>query len=61
MTENISKKWNKSAYVNMEYPIPVEMLRNKQYITVTFKSAEYNIAGKVAAVRLLKAKNTIKQ
>lgn len=61
VTENISKKWNKSAYVNMEYPIPVEMLRNKQYITVTFKSAEYNIAGKVAAVRLLKAKNTVKQ
>ena len=54
VTENIAKKWNKNAFVNVEYPIPTEMLKNKQYITVTFQSKNNNTAGKVAAVRLLK-------
>ena len=56
LTENVSKKWNKGSFINVEYPIPAEMLKNKQYINITFQSRENSIAGRVAAVRLLHTK-----
>lgn len=56
LTENVSKKWNKGNFINVEYPIPAEMLKNQQYINITFQSRENSIAGRVAAVRLLHTK-----
>lgn len=56
LTEDISKKWNKGSFINVEYSIPAEMLKNKQYINITFQSRENSIAGRVAAIRLLRAK-----
>jgi len=54
VTENIIGKWNKNDFVNMEYKIPVEMLRSKTQITVKFVAAERNNAGRIFYVRLLK-------
>lgn len=53
-TENISGKWNKDDFVNIEYPIPVALLKNKSVITVTFKGKEANKAGRIFYLRLLK-------
>lgn len=53
-TENISGKWNKSSFVNVEYSIPATLLNNKSVITVTFKGKAGNFAGGVFYLRLLK-------
>ncbi|MCL2005736.1 MAG: glycoside hydrolase family 127 protein [Planctomycetaceae bacterium] len=54
-TENISGKWNKDVFVNVEYKIPAEMRQSKERITVKFSAREGNIAGGVFDVRLLKS------
>jgi DUF1680 family protein len=53
-TENITGKWNKDDFTDVEYPIPVKMLKNKEYITVKFRPGESNNAGRIFHVRLLK-------
>ncbi|MDR3262306.1 MAG: glycoside hydrolase family 127 protein, partial [Tannerella sp.] len=40
ITENIAGKWNKSEFVNVEYPIPAKMLKGKESITVRFQAKE---------------------
>lgn len=57
-TENISGKWNKSSFMNVEYPIPATLLQNKSVITVTFKGKSGNFAGGVFYLRLLKPLET---
>ena len=52
--ENVTGKWNKNEFVNVEYPIPAEMVRGKAAIAVRFLCAGSNIAGGVFYVRLLK-------
>jgi len=54
VTENISNKWNKSEFINVEYKIPAEILRSKTYITVKFVGTERNNAGRIFYVRLVK-------
>jgi hypothetical protein len=54
VTETISGKWKKENFVNVEYKIPYEMLKDKKTITVMFKGKKDNIAGGVFKVRLLK-------
>ncbi|MDR0505633.1 MAG: T9SS type A sorting domain-containing protein [Dysgonamonadaceae bacterium] len=54
VTENVVGKWNKDEFVNVEYPIPVNMVRGKTSITVKFKCRPGSIAGGVFCVRLLK-------
>jgi hypothetical protein len=54
VTENISGKWNKNAFVDMEYKIPAEMVAAKKYVTVTFRSKSGNTAGGIFHVRILK-------
>lgn len=54
VTEDITGKWNKNEFVNVEYKIPVEILRSKTHITVKFTGTERSNAGRVFFVRLLK-------
>jgi hypothetical protein len=54
-TENITGKWNKNEFVNVEYPVPPEMVRGKDSITIQFQCVGNNIAGGVFYLRLLKA------
>ena len=54
VTENITDKWNKNEFVNVEYKIPAEMLKSQTYITVKFTGTERNNAGRIFDVRLLK-------
>lgn len=56
VTENISNKWNKDEFVNVEYKIPVEMLKGKKSVTVTFKGKTNNAVGRVFKVRLVNPK-----
>jgi len=54
VTENISGKWNKNEFMNVEYKIPTEMLKSKASVTVKFAGIEQNNAGRIFFVRLLK-------
>lgn len=54
VTESTSGKWNKNAFVDVEYKIPAEMVKAKKYVTVTFRSKDGNTAGGVFHVRILK-------
>lgn len=56
VTENISRKWQKDDFVNVEYKIPSGLLKGKTSVTVTFKSKTDNVAGGVFKVRLVKTK-----
>lgn len=53
ITENLREKWSKDLFYQIEYDIPVEFLKSKKKITVTFRPKADNIAGGVFAVRLL--------
>jgi len=52
--ENVSGKWNKNNFMNVEYPIPTSLLRNKTVITITFRAKDDNNAGRIFYVWLLK-------
>lgn len=52
--EGISGKWKRKEHVDVEYPVPAEMLRGKDKVTVTFRSRKGTVAGGVYNVRLLK-------
>ena len=51
--ENLVGKWNKKEMINVEYPIPAEMLKGKSKVTVSFQSRPGHTAGGVFGVRLL--------
>lgn len=53
VAENIVDKWNKNEFVDVEYKIPVEMLKSQSRITVKFAPKERNDAGRIFHVRLL--------
>ncbi|MBP1618126.1 MAG: hypothetical protein H6Q14_1953 [Bacteroidetes bacterium] len=54
VSENISGKWGKQAFQNVEYAIPGSMLEGKKSIRVKFQALPGNIAGSVYYVRLLR-------
>jgi hypothetical protein len=54
VTENVSGKWKTNAFVDVEYKIPVAMVKDKASVTVKFQCKGANIAGGVFYVRLLK-------
>ena len=47
VTENTVGKWNQSTQINVEYKIPVEWVKEKESVTVTFRSHPGNTAGGV--------------
>lgn len=54
VSENISGKWGKKAFQNVEYAIPGSMLEGKKTIRVKFQPLPGNVAGPVYYVRLLR-------
>ncbi|MDO4163856.1 MAG: glycoside hydrolase family 127 protein [Bacteroides sp.] len=52
--ECLTGKWDKDEFMNVEYPIPADMLKGKSSVTVTFRSKPGQVAGGVFYVRLLK-------
>lgn len=55
VTENITGKWNKNEFVNIEYAIPNALIEGKEIITVKFQGINTNhFAGGVFYLRLLK-------
>jgi DUF1680 family protein len=53
VTENITGKWNRNMFVDIEYPVPRKLLQGKDTVTVRFQCAGNNIAGGIFALRLL--------
>lgn len=53
-SENVSGKWKRDEFVNVEYPIPADLLAGKSHVTVTFRSHPGHSAGGIYHVRLIK-------
>lgn len=53
ISENISRKWGKSEFVNVEYAIPDSMLQDKSNIKVRFQSGERTVAGGIFYIRIV--------
>lgn len=53
VTENLVGKWKRSEFVNVEYPLPADMLKGKKEVKVTFRSHPDKVAGGVFFIRLL--------
>ena len=51
--ENLQNKWNSDKFMTVEYPIPTQMLKGKQQVSVTFKSQKGTTAGPIYSLRLL--------
>ena len=52
--DQISGRWDKGEFVNVEYKIPAGMLKSKEYITVKFTADDNNRSARIFYVRLLK-------
>jgi len=55
ISEDLTGKWNKKEFKNVEYLIPESMLKGKDFVRVKFASQSGSIAGPVYYVRLVKA------
>lgn len=60
-SEDLSAKWHKAEFVNVEYKIPTALLKSKKQITVKFLSDTNSIAGSIYQIRLLKPINEVKK
>jgi DUF1680 family protein len=49
----ISGKWDKNEFVDVEYEIPADMLKSKEYITVKFTGKERQTSPRIFNIRLL--------
>ena len=52
-TENLTGKWKKQTFIDVEYPIPADMLKGKKEVTLTFRPKPGNTAGGVFYIRLI--------
>ena len=52
-TENLTGKWKKQTFIDVEYPIPADMLKGKKEVTLTFRPKPGNTAGGVFYIRLV--------
>ena len=55
VTEDNTGKWNQSAFQDIEYSIPEEMINGKEKIRIKFQSLPGNTAGAVYYIRLLRS------
>ncbi|MDA3854416.1 MAG: glycoside hydrolase family 127 protein, partial [Bacteroidales bacterium] len=53
-TENVVGKWGVDDFVTVEYQIPNNLVKDKEFITVKFQAKAGNVAGGVFFLRLLK-------
>jgi hypothetical protein len=56
VTEDISGKWNRKEFREMEYAIPEEMIKGKESVQVKFQPLPGNTAGAVYYIRLARKK-----
>lgn len=56
ITEDNTNRWNQSRFQNVEYAIPVSMLKDKDHIRIKFQSLPGNTAGAVYYIRLIRKK-----
>lgn len=56
-SDQISGKWDKSEFVNVEYRIPVDVLKSKKMITVKFTGRDNEYSPRIFHVRILQKKN----
>jgi hypothetical protein len=54
-TETISNRWKKEEFVNVTYPIPDKMIKDKKVVRISF-SASSGMVGGIYGVRLLRNK-----
>jgi len=54
-SENIAGKWNRPEFMNVEYPIPIKMIKGKQTIEVRFQAHPENFAGGLYDVRIIRS------
>ena len=54
ISEDNTGRWNQSAFKDIEYRIPDEMLKGKESIRVKFQALAENTAGSVHYIRLIK-------
>lgn len=54
VSENIVGKWNKKAFVDVEYPLPDTMTAGKEQITVKFEPESSNSAGGLFYIALVR-------
>jgi uncharacterized protein len=54
IAEDNTGKWNQSKFIDVEYPIPQSMVRDKATIRVKFEAVPQNTGGAVYFIRLVK-------
>lgn len=52
-TENTVEKWNKDEFISVEYPVPAEIVKEKERVTVTFKPHPGHYAGGIFDLRIV--------
>lgn len=56
VTENIANKWSKDDFIDVAYPLPAKMIKNKNTVTILFKAHPENLAGGIFDIRILKSR-----
>ena len=54
VTENNTGRWNRSGFFDIEYPIPENLLKDKEQVRVKFRALPGNTAGAVYYIRLIR-------
>lgn len=58
LVEDNTGRWSQSKFQNVEYAIPISMIKGKDHIRVKFQSLADNTAGPVYSLRLARVKET---
>ena len=58
ISEDNTGRWYQSKFIDVEYKIPMQMLKGKDYVRVKFQAALHSTAGAVYFIRLLKSGET---
>lgn len=53
-TENLVNKWNRDRFEPVQYPLPADLLKGKQKITVTFEPHPGSYAGGIFDLRIVR-------
>ena len=56
VTEDNTGRWNLSQFKEVTYPIPDEMVKDKDHVRIKFVALDRSSAGPVYYVRLVKSK-----
>lgn len=56
ITENNTNRWNQSKFLDIEYHVPADMLKNKDHIRIKFKALKDASTSPVYFIRLIREK-----